>query len=367
MTTNFFHDLATKYDQDRAEWRRRHPHNKKLQRLTPAEYYTSFLRMVYRNQKSVQNFNLNMTLAMVETSWIKCNRPYYRIYPDYVEIFRKSSLDLPIRQFQTPYRVQAVRFQSGAEPVIAGLGKVRAFLVSAASLRELSIDYLGSGMAESVMAEAGVGETFNDKVVSIIAHAEQPDGSVVAPSFALRWLNEAGDTHISEVLKSDTVLSGEFGTSVGDLWRIALSVCYLARHDDLLIEPDVVNSEFASYLAAVNAKRWDDARHIAAASTKCRSGQPGFTVGRREALLGRHADDRADCDIGTGRGLVYSHERKSHPRRIWNADRSSFRVVEVSQTTVRRDLPPDPRRRGERTLESKAEERQILNSEGSQQ
>lgn len=360
--TSWFHDYEPRYDlhvrQFKAKWPRRPvPFDRK-------GYYRDLLQWTLKNM--ADNFVIRCVNAGVELAWEAAGRPYYRVYPDYAAIFAKSSLEIPLALLRAPFKSQAVRFQNGAEPVFDGI-KVRSFLVGMGSAR----DWMASYATEADVAayEKDFPESIpatNSSTANIIAIAVKPDGTVFTPSLALRWQKSAEDATIAEYLERvktlpQTAETAEAVRPLYGLWPIALSVCYLATNSDYLIEPDVINAEFASYLKAVNTKQWDAAAALVDKSTAARKGRLGFTVGRAESLLGRKAGDRPDCDVGSGSPLLYRHVRKSHERRIWNADRTAFRIVTVRETTVRPDLPPMPGgRAGAHTLDSKDTEKKIL-------
>lgn len=338
----------------------------------PSDYY----RWAYRQMMSAVAagglsdgaFRVKATSLISESLWYRAGRPYYRIYPDYVGVFAATKLDVPVRFLQTPFPAYAVTFQVGAEPRYEdpeyGDLRVKALLV------------LFTSFADVVRRCAPDDPRYDPTDLAVTAlqvrvGCVDPAGVSRIPSVTVSWADsDAGTTvaeKVGELRHRPTVdagrLVGNADVMLLDMLSVALSTAFLATGGDKLIEPDVLNSDFAAYLAAVNKRDAAAAAALAAKAQRTRNGRPGFTVGRHEAILGRRADGgRDDEEVGGGCGLSHQHQRKGHFHKYWSGpDRDRLTVKWVKQLTVRPDLPLAPDYRyGERTLRSTREQAAIL-------
>lgn len=332
-----------------------------------------------------------------ELAYLRMQKPYFRVFPDYAAIFAKTTLDVPLRHFVYPYQSFAIRFQVGSEPRWGNAG-VAVLLVSCRTGRQMTEELHGPGSVEDMckhippdkrhVFNANMEANFVTVRISMV-YDEQP-GHHVDHWFGLSWSNSEAhlDATMADMLhqrgvfdvgfKQDNIMQKAHPWSLDidrmfeinrHMMSIALSVCFLATGGDKLVEPDVMNPDFASYLAAVNSKDKKTVAALSAKAQRVRNGQPGFVVGRQESLLGRRVEGtRVDGPIGQGQGLTYTHQRKGHVHTFWGGtNRDQLIMKWVAQHTVRGDLPPNPNARiGAHTLDSKATEQQILNQGGSQ-
>ena len=45
-----------------------------------------------------------------ELTWMDCNKPYYKVYPDWIPVFAQTKLDIPSEYLRTPFDAIAIRF-----------------------------------------------------------------------------------------------------------------------------------------------------------------------------------------------------------------------------------------------------------------
>lgn len=294
-----------------------------------------------------------------EAMWYLNERPYYRIHPDYAAIFAKTQLDVPVKFVNAPYTSFAVEFANGKEPSY-GDSCVLSALFSYAKHDDMLKSLQGYEYEDLPDSE------FRSMMLVLIARNLQT-GKTRKQGVSM-CLGTDPELLLGEKLKNlETEAALDTGAPISSaelvrhMFSIAASVCFLATGGDKLIEPDVLNPDFRSYLDAVNRKDWAKTKALGQKAQRVRNGQPGFVVGREEALLGRRATNRTDEEVGEGTELHYQHQRKGHFHKYWTGpDRDQLTVKWISQLTVRPDLPLNPADRvGSRTLDSKATEARI--------
>lgn len=333
---------------------------------SPTFYYTEAIKADHQRADHQQPTEHKKwtAQAMSHTAdllWIEAGRPYYRIYPDYAEVFSRTKLDIPVKHIGSPYRSYSIRFMAGHEPVF---DKVTIQTLHVMLVRHAYVFASLPDVTESPIKEESdlsslyvrLNGTIEDRDRESVIMLPFRDGAdeFLSDRLASMAKRREGD-HPAETY-SDLMIK---------LFSVALSVSFLATGGDKLVEPDLLNKDFPAYLAAVNRKDWTEVRAIGDKSHRQRNGQPGFTIGREETLLGRRAENRADEEVGEGRELAYQHQRKGHFHKFWTGPGRDQLVVKwVSQLTVRPDLPLPPTERvGARTLDSKNSEKKILGGE----
>lgn len=372
----YFHEYETQWAKSRRENRRLFSDMIASSGETAARnafYYTSVDNAVY---DSPSNFTVGAasTLGGVEQAWYTVGRPYYRLYPDYVKIFERTSLDFPVRYFEVPYRSFVIRFARGQEPRIGGV-PVGSLLVS-------KMTFSDCVRAVLTQPDGTLHPDVNRVLDTDPDWAARGDRLVISPSYIWPPAGNAPAVMTVELDNPDisvdqSIEEGRFGRrarpeldrpdiDLDDLLRrlvrVAVSVCFLATGGDALVDPDVLNDDFSAYLAAVNRRDGSSVKILHDRATSVR-GSIGYTVGRPEAVLGRRAVGGGDASVD-GDELRYQHQRSAHFHRYWVKDESGARrmvVKFVRQTTVRPDLPAKPdelSRPGSRTLRTESEMRQ---------
>jgi hypothetical protein len=367
MADDVFHTFQDYYTTDLATLTHQIGAKRAKQQLgAPAVYYTDELDRLYAERGTGREWTAGGMMLSAEALWWHNHKPYYRVYPDYAKIFSRTQLDVQVKVIEAPYSSFTVHFQRGHEPEYGDIC-VESMLVMYGLHRDLlkGLDYYADQPIDSDGRSLLVMNAVRE-----LATGHRKKGT------SLLYLGEDPELVLGEKLKNlattaaiDTGLPLRHQDMVKDLFSIAVSVCFLATGGDRLVEPDVLNSDFRSYLDAVNKRDLPAARSLGAKAQRVRNGQPGFVIGREESLLGRRDEYRKDGELGGGTELHYQHQRKGHFHKFWTGpNREQLTVKWVRQTTVRPDLPlPPDVRGGSRTLDSKATEQQILNSGGSQQ
>ncbi len=368
MVTDGFHEYADMHRRMLARLTPMIGKKKAAEKVGPPEsFYRRYLDTALNASGAVRPENrLAVTQgALTENDWVKAGRPYYRIFPDYVDVFRRTALDVPLRYVLAPFPAFVLRFAEGREPVFDGRA-LGCLLVGRSTVSDLVRGIGLPGEEDQVPVD--------DATTIFLSLVEKnPDWDTYAgASYSLTWSKEEGEQTVSRFIeergRADAQSADSKRVLLGGLASLVLSVCFLATGGDKLIEPDVLNRDFASYLEAVNKRDSAKAKELVRRAACMRYGAPGFTIGREETLLGRRAANREDGDFGgpgDGRELRYQHQRSGHFHKYWTGpNRDNLTVKWVNQLTVRADLPlgpqPDASAPGSRTLTSKAEEAEIL-------
>ena len=335
---------------------------------TPKRFYGDEVERAYTENKRADP-NYWMAGGMVfgaEALWHQNERPYYRIHPDYAAIFAKTQLDVPVQFVKAPYTAFAMEFVHGKEPNYDSrivLSALFSYGRNNDLLRSLDVD----GDASLSPEEYEQGGMTDSTMILLLITRDAITGRLRKQTCIMRLGNDP-DLLLGEKLKElETTNALDTGSPIHDkeltyrMFSIAASVCFLATGGDKLVEPDVLNPDFRTYLDAVNRKDWATATALSQKAKRVRNGQPGFVVGREESLLGRRAVNRSDEEIGEGTELRHQHQRKGHFHKYWTGtNRDQLTVKWISQLTVRPDLPLNPADRiGARTLDSKATENRL--------
>lgn len=285
-------------------------------------------------------------MDLTEHEWYKSQRPHYRIFPPYVEIFARTNLKIPTRYLAVPYPAFVIQFPKQHEPRLPDGRPVHALLV----------------MQRDQPAVAG-GQTYPQSLTIVaMLPATQLDLDTV-PNFEAK-LGERFHRHCTIPLPNDDTLLDDFlagaaarlgrkdedgfvtAMTSGTLIRILLSVMFLATGGDRLIEPHILNDDFQKYLDAVNGKNQARVQELHEKATKRRNEGTGFTVGRavyKERLLGQRFDYQTQTVDSTDRELTYQHQRAGHMHLYWTGPNRDIPLMRfIPQLTVRADLPPAP-------------------------
>ena len=341
-----------------------------LRQQTPQSYYEQaskarFLKARAAGRELTDVEGVDHTAQMIEASWYASGRPYYRIFPPYIDVFSRTSLNVPCKYIKTPYASFVIRFPQGHEPLLQSQ-PVRALLVS---------------LLPPDPAKRSA-ETHRDAMLVLSVQAsregQQNSGSSrSAFSSPLLGFRLYEDRTVDEaihhgVAESKTLLLTKQGQRMDDghaltrieafdpLLRIAVAVMFLATGGDKVISPDVLGADLAKYLEAVRCQDQATLRRLQDKAVR-RRGQLGFTVGREhyatEGILGRTSQglSSGNAEASRGRELSYQHQRCGHLHLYWTGPgRATPEMKFVSQITVRADLPPsqvaEGKARGFRTL-----------------
>jgi hypothetical protein len=297
---------------------------------------------------------VNCQRSRGEGNWYLFDRPYYKIWPDYVTMLAKTSLAVPVSEMRFPTPSFELRMPKGHE--------VRSGSVSVCSL-----------LLSEIEMKAGPDAPVRGRLFLMTCNAVHAVGGAAEPykySVSLATSEELGagatlEQYLVETMDRSVKLDGTADVDEGDFldaieqcWRIGLSVCFLATGGERWIDPDVLNKDFNAYLEAVNKKDQTAVGQFQRRATRARN-QVGYTLGKAEALLGRRAwdVDTKTTKHSDGSPLKWRQIRNAHTHRYWVGSGADRRLEKrfIRMLIIRPDLPINPNDKGHRTLRSRKE------------
>lgn len=352
-TINGFHD----YDSLYARTLRERTHvigEKRAKKLLgmPAAYYME--RLEYFNSLAKPS-DLQLQqhyLCGVEIHWYTHARPYYRVFPDYANMFAATAIDIPVTRVRMPYPVFAVLFKQNEGPIYDDVQVESAMLCYE--------DEKGTEWCRKHFGQPYLKNT----VWLGVAGRNLKTGQRLATDLSFRWdtsstetvaemLNEATAAHLPAIGVVSESSESKTKQVLNDIMRVVLVTGFLATGGDQLIEHDLLTPDLEAYMQAVNAGDKKTPVVLAAKAQRTRNGRPGFTVGRREWLLGRQRNGGGDT-TGTGVPITRAYLRRGCLRLYHvGPGRKETEVLWVRPHMVRPDLPlPAGYRPGEHSLDS---------------
>lgn len=312
---------------------------------------------------------------------------YFKIYPDYVEMFRKTRLDVPFDCFVPPYPMFDILLAKD-HPIktknLSFFGVRVGFLTKATSntngmiwqgegtlgsnfvinlciftdlvskIRDREEIYQGLSPEQIAMmapfvVDIGMTENMNFQTVEQLVEYASAQLLSSFESAHLEVENKAGRLSTEELKE----LVRESNKVVADFLRVILSVSFLHRGFDAdLLEPDFLNKDLQPYLDAIQKK---DEKKVQAIREKAdrERGKKGVAIGKSDYLLGKRyivRDVKEDECVDenqekpeSSRELKYCHLRNPHFRMMRvGKGRTEFRSKFIRQVIVRKDLPPKP-------------------------
>jgi hypothetical protein len=332
---------------------------------------------------------------LINDMWIKRNKPYYNVYPDYAHMFLKTRLDIPCKAVVFPYEVFDVLF-SMEKPLQSKMCKLFGFrffklneelktkmfandpetLLTCKSMVGIFPYYLANNEPARLInsgcmafefddtSEKTIEQCFEEAKQRVSERLDQGHISYSPAKFDIAKLK-------AELpgIKNEDALKAKM--KKGDLWadsnfeelylesqrclRIAVSIAFLSGGGDAeVLGPDFLKKDFGAYLEALKKPEGEEQEKAVKAIQKKTDKEresASFAVGKYEHLLGRryitHSDsDRepAEGEEGkSGRELHYCHIRNPHFRMVrYGTGRAQVRSKLIKQIIVRKDLPPKP-------------------------
>lgn len=321
--------------------------------------------------------NADLTTGMEfvsEVFWYENSCRYYKLWPEYINIFRQTRLDLPGKVFQPPGPAFVVLLPKGQQDLLMGSQPVRAIMLSAQTMPQFRDGFIRMCQRSGIPAEAITAMIEEHKkktpacgrLVGLAVVCEPPPTHPDAWDMTLlhafeiddeRLLQEQMTAHYDAVATAERLgpAAKSSRMTLLDAFRIMLSVSFLAVGQDRLIHPDVINADLQRYLEAVNARNEKRMGELHDRANRRRRGAEGYTVGRSELILGRRSKRQEETDVlaeSLARGeLTYQHQRGPHFHVFWTGQgRTTPTVKFINQLTVRADLPlnPDAKPKGQK-------------------
>ncbi len=324
--------------------------------------------------------------------WVKRNKPYYNVYPDYANMFLKTRLDVPCKAVVFPFEVFDVLF-SMEKPLQSSMCKLFGFrffklseeiksrmfahdpdlLVVDKPMIGLFPYYIANDEPSRLINSWCLAIEFDDTSDKTIEQcleeskqrveekARQKHVAYSPPKFNKGKIIEYLKTDRDERVKMDK--SQLFDDSNFDelyleserCLRIAVSIAFLSGGGDAeVLGPDFLKKDFGAYLAALKKPEGEEQEKAVKAIQKKTDREresASFAVGKYEHLLGRryitHFDSDREPSEGeegkSSRELHYCHIRNPHFRMVrYGTGRAQVRSKLIKQIIVRKDLPPKP-------------------------
>jgi len=273
---------------------------------------------------------------LAEWNWIKDNKPYYKIWPEWIIPFAQTRLDLPSDCFVLPFKSILLRLPKANNPlVIDEEHKVQTILATEFGVDERFDINLFPDEKRTLIIWVDVGE--------------KEEGGSDLPVYSYLQLPFSGDELIEDaILRLPRSQSCDYGLDVPhkimvQCLKLCVSISFLATGADKLVQPDVLSKDLARYYAADN-----EMQHSLVERAR-RRGKRGWKIGTKEIFLGRHQSKNYE-PTGVKKGsLHYQHQRGAHFHVVRYGPGKKLKKVKLyRQTTVKPDLPPPPVGRGYR-------------------
>lgn len=282
---------------------------------------------------------------------LRAGRPYYKVWPEYVDVFMKTRLDaVPVSQLRFPFPAIEIRLSKpivwpGAHREILA---IQVALFSSNDLPTLRVDKQPCDINDALGIVIGIRERVRNEYASlsyvIRVSQEMIDMSVEQlVTFATDLVNRQG-------YESDEALSDEFSSPRGDevyhqligVFRLIVSTVFIATGQYRFVNPDVLNADIGKLLAAISSDDQATIDKLADRATRRRQGSRGFTVGKFHTIdvPNRPSGHGSEVESDASRELRYQHMRSAHLRVQWvGPGRTQQKVVFIAPVIVRPDLP----------------------------
>jgi len=268
-----------------------------------------------------------------ELDWYRGKQPYYKVYPDYVELFMKTKLHVPTKFLRLPFSSILIRFPKENTYPNASGHPVRTILASEYN-SELLIGDPVPGEKRRMQIWIDIGEKESD--FGKFDLSKTLDGPVY--SFChLIMKDDENDTIEDAFYRLPPGYKFESGILITEKFmeyclRIVSAVAFLATGADQLIQPDILTKDQSKYEEASPERK----KQLVEKSLK--RGKHGFTVGK-ESVIGKHWLSHSK-NIGTGKALKYSHLRSGHFHVVrYGPGKRLSRVDFFQQIRVKPELP----------------------------
>lgn len=318
--------------------------NRRLENAkTPKEFFARFTADDYalRNETaeiSEMMYERRVTQYHGEKLLWELGRPYYKIWPDYLDAFRRTKLHIPRRYLKLPFPSWEIRLPDGEQPCTFGSGPTYVTTIWVMHVHDLVADTERDRFMKAVALDC---EAPEDRMhILLLCLTDSRERRLTVP-LALRGDDSTVEEALQNVLAqnpTDEIRAQQ----LREIFSIVLTTIGLVTGNDDIVEIDVLAGDAHKLrpgMPAVERERL----HERSFKRRLMEGK-GYTIGRRERLV--HVAKQRESEIevdGEGRPLTYSHFRCGHLHK-YNT-REGFVLRWIPMLTVRPDLPPDPRGR----------------------
>jgi len=296
-------------------------------------------------------FNNNVFVRMKTFSCLghwalfEAQRPLYRIWPEYVDMFSKTRLDnIPLDMFKMPFPAWTILFPKDTY-------FVRPFLeVKYLKVYDFGNDFIpilkGIDVGiHHIIIEMTVNDrrTPNSDDMVLLNDLEVKQYLVDNPTATIQ---QAIDHQMSAGVHAIDPSYGELAVYATELLdtmiRIICSISFVATGGYRFIAPDILNADMARWL---EAQKKGDTKRMAELEQRAhkRRKSKSYTIGKSHTIRLPNLSSGSSDTTGSGRELVNSHQRGAHFHVYHTGKGRTERTVKfIPPIVVRDDLPPKP-------------------------
>lgn len=265
--------------------------------------------------------------ALCEAYWYREDKPYFKVWPEMLEVLSTTRIDIPTKHLVLPYKAFTIQLPEDNELRVDDKYQMRSLLVN--EINEIQRDVEAPIKGRRLYVWMDYGEEIQGEPIRAFQRGEFTDREEdsIESCFDL-------DPHESWYagVAPDTALRMA-------ILRIVCGVSLLATSSHKVVEPEVLTKHIEQYKSASESRRKELVRKAIA------RGKHGYRVknpDHERVLVGSLMDairDEHDC-AKTGRTLKYSHLRRAH----WHIVRcgpqhSQTKVMLFAETEVKKGLP----------------------------
>lgn len=291
-------------------------------------------------------------LMMAKDNW-----PYYKVWPEYLDMFRRTRLDnIPAAELKFPFNAWTVLLPTTYELPILDR---RAALLSMCFTDEYDRDQM---LTQAYDGERRVGPAAvrgRDRHLHLTMDTIRPDGTRTRSALTLTLdviIKRSPGISVEEVIKEAMTESEKqtlrvkrqegdpsletWNESVVTVLRILLSVAFIATGEYRFVHRDVLTADLQKMLAALAKGDQETVKRLGDKADR-RRGETGHTVGKFHALDLLSAQTvPVDGETEEQRELRYQHLRSGHFHAYWcGPGRAERKVKFLAPVIVRPDLP----------------------------
>lgn len=330
-----FHEFLTGYDHLKREhhakigdWKKFY--DESINRMLPSALSNGDDRLL-----SVGSMRAGYNQMVSEYLWFQAGKPYYKVWPQMLDTFVRTRMDVSCKLIGFPYQAFAIylpQMDSGLDFYFEDkCYNVKCILVGCSDRYYDDVD--GFKDSRRVTIWIDIGELRDGLPILSFRCAVFDDNITIEKAFDTLPI----DHH--SVSKGVRVPESIIEACV----RLTVAVCFLATGSSKVLEYDVLSKHLDLYRSAN-----DEKKKYYEQKAKNR-GKHGWHIGRgrtdRQLDLPRGMSYAAVVEAGSngGRRLLYQHQRCGHWHVVWfGPGRQEKRIEWFDEITVKKDLPPKP-------------------------
>lgn len=290
-------------------------------------------------------------LLQAEANW-----PYYKVWPDYLDMFRKTRLDnIPATELKFPFNAWTVLLPTTYELTLLHR-RAAAFTLcftdkyDRARLTAKAYDEA----IDATDADRGIQRQLHFSLDTIGADGQRDRSTVVMMldnqlarnptmsveeciTLAVNDFNR-NSVHVKPLNGDPDIVT--WNDSLAVAMRIMLSVAFIATGEYRFVHRDVLAADLAKFTAATAANDRETIKRLGDKADR-RRGETGHTIGKFHAIdLLTMRTEPVDGETDEQRELRYQHLRSGHFHAYWcGPGRKEKKVKFLVPVVVRPDLP----------------------------